>query len=88
MEQAMDLCKGCSESVKVKQDSIAKMISEVERSGQAVDDAVYQQRLAQCLDCSHLRYGTTCMLCGCIVQVKAKYKTGSCPYPGKSRWEV
>lgn len=87
MDEKWDLCKGCSESVEVSPDSIAQMVAQVERSGQAVEDEVYNRRLGKCLDCSYLEYGTTCMLCGCIVQVKAKYRTGSCPHPQQSRWD-
>jgi len=88
MQEAANPCKGCRESVQVAPESIAAMIAQVEATRETVSDQVYHSRLQQCLNCEHLQYGTTCMICGCIVQVKAKIKTSTCPDPDHSRWDA
>lgn len=81
-------CKSCLETVHVKEDEIEKAIKDLERIGKTkmVDDITYESRLSSCSSCDHLEYGTTCMLCGCLVKIRAKLATGRCPYPKKSRW--
>lgn len=48
------------------------------------DDALYEQRLSRCRDCSHLHAGM-CGVCGCFVQVRAIKAAMHCPKP-YSRW--
>jgi hypothetical protein len=81
-------CKGCSVSVKVASDSISNMIDEIVSSGnfRIVSEEIYSRRLESCSDCIHLNYNTTCMQCGCIVQVRALLEEKNCPHPQKSRW--
>ena len=49
-------------------------------------DEIYEKRLKKCFSCSYLKYGTTCMQCGCIVHIRAKINHSTCPYPQKSKW--
>lgn len=84
----LDNCKGCSASVRLVSEDIKAMIDEVLSSGnfKVVEQELYNKRLAQCSDCKYLEYNTTCMQCGCIVQVRALLEEKSCPQPGKTRW--
>lgn len=87
MAKQMKPCKGCRESVRLSEQDILAMISQVENSGSKLaSDPVYEGRLAQCNDCSNLQYGTTCMVCGCVVRVRAKLLNNSCPHPQGSLW--
>ena len=43
------------------------------------DEAVYARRLALCTACDQLQNGT-CMGCGCLVELRAAYKTEKCPF--------
>ncbi|WP_276354957.1 DUF6171 family protein [Cohnella caldifontis] len=51
-----------------------------------VRDALYARRLAACRSCASLEYETTCMHCGCLVEVRAKLDGKDCPHPAGSRW--
>ncbi|HZG84553.1 DUF6171 family protein [Paenibacillus sp.] len=53
-----------------------------------VDDYTYAGRLAACRACPALEYDTTCMHCGCLVEIRAKLGNKDCPHPGGSRWKV
>lgn len=86
-------CKSCSENVRVKerisQDEIDQAIDKLARSKniQLVNDEVYEFRLSQCSDCKYLEFGTTCLKCGCIVQIRAKLKDAQCPLSKQKRWK-
>ncbi len=43
-----------------------------------VDKEVYAKRIARCDTCPH-RNNTTCRLCGCYVNIKAKLNSQTCP---------
>jgi hypothetical protein len=81
-------CKACSSSVRVSEEAIEEMLSDIIASGnfQLVEDEIYESRLAQCNECKYFQYGTTCLQCGCITQITAKLKESTCPYPLKSKW--
>jgi len=51
-----------------------------------VNQEEYHSRLEICKQCQYLDYGTTCRLCGCLVQIKAKLAGAQCPYPYQPRW--
>lgn len=84
----LDNCKGCRASVRLVSEDIKRIIDEVLSSGNfnIVEQELYNRRLSQCSSCKHLQYDTTCMHCGCIVQVRALLEDKSCPLPGKNRW--
>lgn len=83
-------CKGCSASVWMPSEDIKKLVDEILNSNEfdLVSEAVYKSRLDQCHNCKHLDYATTCMQCGCIVQVRALLRDKDCPNPGKSKWQI
>jgi hypothetical protein len=81
-------CKGCRASVRVPGKQIQDMLSEIENSGrfQLVERKDYEYRLSKCEACKYIQYDNTCMQCGCIVQIRARLATGTCPFPGEARW--
>lgn len=52
----------------------------------SVTEEVYQERLAICMVCPSLQYGTTCMHSGSIVYYRAMLKDKRCPYPSGGKW--
>lgn len=56
------------------------------RGVKLTDDAEYRRRLAICMKCDKLEYGSTCSQCGCVVHVRALLYDGKCPYPKRSAW--
>jgi hypothetical protein len=93
-EQAEDtqteepVCKGCSASVRLSPEEIKKLFGETLRirDVKTVSEEEYQRRLALCRSCDSLQYGTTCIHCGCIVEIRAKLAASHCPYPYNPRW--
>lgn len=83
-----DFCKACSISVRLPIERIKDMVDEIVKSGNfnLVSEATYNFRLEQCSGCKYLEYGTTCMQCGCFVQVRALFAEKDCPLPMNSRW--
>ena len=82
-------CKRCGLKTVLSEDDIAKMVSEVRnmRGVKLVDNAEYSRRLDICRGCEKFEYGSTCALCGCVMQVRAMLSDGRCPYPNKSKWQ-
>ncbi|WP_233532223.1 DUF6171 family protein [Paenibacillus alkalitolerans] len=81
-------CKGCSETYKVTDSQISRILSSsmFQSEQHCVPDDIYDQRLQACMTCPSLQFGTTCSVCGCIVQIRAKLKDRDCPKPGENRW--
>lgn len=81
-------CKACSITVQTSEDEIDKAIEKLSRLKgiKFVSDEIYESRLEKCMACQYLEYGTTCMQCGCIVQIRAKMPDSSCPYPHNHKW--
>ena len=50
--------------------------------GGKVSQEVYDDRLKTCSSCEHLK-DTQCGICGCYVNLKAKWSTETCP---KNKW--
>ncbi|MBB2183836.1 hypothetical protein H0486_13235 [Lachnospiraceae bacterium MD1] len=86
--ESKKVCKGCLASVRVSDQEIIEAIDKLSRLKkiQFVSDDIYQQRLEICDSCSDLEYGTTCLQCGCIVQIRAKLVDSHCPYPKNRKW--
>ncbi|MFC5529793.1 DUF6171 family protein [Cohnella yongneupensis] len=81
-------CKGCSASVHATAEQIQRLLSKV-KAEHSVSDEQYAMRLAACRTCESLAYASTCMHCGCFVQVRAKFKDKGCPHPDQAvrlRW--
>lgn len=81
-------CKACLASTKVSEAEIQKAIDKLARlkGMKFVDDTIYFDRLNKCSACQYLEYGTTCLQCGCLVQIKAKLPESTCPYPKDRKW--
>lgn len=82
------VCKGCSASVRLSPEEIKKLFGETlrVRDVKTVSNEEYQRRLAICRSCESLQYGTTCIHCGCIVEIRAKLAASGCPYPYNPKW--
>ncbi|GGH72269.1 hypothetical protein GCM10008014_58460 [Paenibacillus silvae] len=81
-------CKGCDRQydIHISDAKMARLVEIASRSRTTVGDEEYERRLAICLACPDLQYGTTCRHCGCLVQVRAKLAESTCPYPYASQW--
>ncbi len=81
-------CKGCSANVHISEEEINRAIAILRKNKNTkfVDDKTYEFRLEQCKNCEFLEYGTTCLKCGCIVQIRAKLADSSCPYAKERKW--
>ncbi|KNY27811.1 DUF6171 family protein [Pseudobacteroides cellulosolvens] len=85
-------CKSCLESVKTKRhvlkDEINDAIDKLSKNKNIkfVSDEVYEHRLLQCRECKYLELGTTCMQCGCFVEIRAKLRDLGCPLSKHKRW--
>ncbi len=84
----MKKCKKCPSKSVLTDDEIAKMVDEIKgmRGIRLVDEPEYGRRLKICEGCEKLEDGATCMLCGCVMQVRAYLADGKCPYPKGGRW--
>lgn len=80
-------CRACT-ITKVTNDEIKKAIDRLAglKGMRFVDDEAYQKRLELCSECCYLEASTTCLQCGCIVQIKAKLPDSTCPYPKNRKW--
>jgi hypothetical protein len=85
-----DRCKGCLANVNIPSEDIRKMVEEIANNEEfsIVSEKVYGERLDKCMNCEYLQYGTTCMQCGCIVQVRALLYDKNCPHPKGSIWDI
>lgn len=85
-------CKSCMESMDAKRhflkDQINDAIDKLSKNKKIkfVSDEVYEYRLLQCKGCKYLELGTTCMQCGCFVEIRAKLRDSSCPLSKHKRW--
>lgn len=81
-------CKGCSATVHISEEKIDKALAVLNKSKNTkfVDEETYKFRLNQCKSCQYFEYGTTCLKCGCVVQIRAKLANASCPYVKEPKW--
>lgn len=77
----MAKCKRCGLKTVLNEEEIAKAVEQVRamKGVTIAEDRTYQARLSVCGECEKLEYGSTCMACGCIVQVRALTADGKCP---------
>jgi hypothetical protein len=85
MKQTAD-CKGCSETVRLSPERIARLVEIALTGKEPVTEEEYERRMGLCLSCPALQYGTTCRYCGCLVQIKTKLQTSQCPFPFAPKW--
>lgn len=78
-------CKRCGLKTVLNEKEIAKAVEQVKsmKGIKLADNSVYESRLNICGECEKLEYGSTCMACGCIVEVRALTADGKCP---KKKW--
>lgn len=85
-------CKSCLENVDTKRNILKAQIDDAiealskNKNIKFVSDEVYEFRLLQCRDCDYLEFGTTCLKCGCFVQIRAKLADSGCPLSKRKRW--
>lgn len=81
----MEKCKRCGLKTVLSENDIQKMVDEVTsmKGIRLADDDKYKARLNICIGCGSFLYGSTCNVCGCIVQVRALLLDGKCP---KKKW--
>ena len=81
----MEKCKRCGLKTVLSDADIEKMVDEVKamRGIRLVNDEAYAERFGICSDCDKLLYGSTCSVCGCVMQVRARLADGRCP---KKKW--
>ncbi len=85
-------CKSCSENVMVRaqisQAQINDAIDKLAKNKRIkfVRDEVYEFRLLQCSKCKYLDYSSTCLQCGCFVQIRAKLEDARCPLSKNNKW--
>ena len=84
----MKKCKRCLNKPEVTEEEIEKMVSEIKsmKGIRLVAEDEFERRFGICQNCEKLEYGTTCMLCGCVMQVRARLADGKCPYPKNRKW--
>lgn len=77
----MSKCKRCNSKTVLSDSDIQKMIEEVTNmKGICLADTdTYNSRFEICLDCDKFMYGSTCGVCGCVMQVRARLRDGKCP---------
>jgi ribosomal protein S26 len=83
----MAKCKRCGLKTVLNEDEINKMVEQVisMKGVRLVDEAVYASRIEICGECDKLEYGSTCMSCGCVMQVRARLRDGKCPL---KKWDT
>lgn len=81
-------CKRCGLKTVIPEEDIDKMVEDIKRMKgiKLVDEEVFNKRFKICRECDKFEYGSTCMLCGCVMQVRARLKNTSCPYPKNKKW--
>lgn len=85
-------CKSCLESIETKRHIDKEQINDAidklskNKKIKLVSDEVYEFRLLQCSECKYLEFGTTCLKCGCFVQIRAKLADSGCPLSKNKRW--
>ena len=81
----MEKCKRCGLKTVLSEADIEKMVNEVKamRGIRLADDKIYTERFSVCKACENFLYGSTCSVCGCVMQVRARLTDGRCP---KKKW--
>ncbi|MCH5209928.1 MAG: hypothetical protein J1F01_03085 [Oscillospiraceae bacterium] len=81
----MEKCKRCGLKTVLSESDIQKMVDEVTslRGVRLVNDETYSNRFNKCTECENFMYGSTCAVCGCVMQVRARLTDGKCP---RKKW--
>lgn len=74
-------CKRCNMKTVLNSEEIEEAVNKIisTKGIKLVDEEVYLERISKCFNCEKFEYGSTCMLCGCLMQVRARLYDGKCP---------
>ncbi|WP_133058618.1 hypothetical protein [Halalkalibacter urbisdiaboli] len=86
MMRERNVCKGCTGNVSTMNSEPIIYDSDPSLDENIVEEEQYKRRLNQCLACSSLQNGTTCIHSGALVAFRARFRDKDCPFPGKSKW--
>lgn len=78
-------CKRCGMKTVLSNEDIQKMVDEVTKMKgiRLACEHIYNLRFNCCKSCDSFVYGSTCSVCGCVMQVRARLSDGKCP---KKKW--
>lgn len=81
----MAKCKRCGLKTVLSENDIQKMVDDITsmKGVRLVDTDKYTIRFNVCSECDNFMYGSTCSVCGCVMQVRARLSDGKCP---KKKW--
>lgn len=83
-------CKGCNRSPILSDEKIERMVTlavQGKEPHELTPADMLEKRLAACMSCPSLQFGTTCKHCGCMVQIRTRLLSSYCPSPYGSQWE-
>ncbi len=77
----MAKCKRCGIKTVLSDDDIKMMVNEIThmKGIRLADKTTYDSRFLCCKSCDNFMYGSTCAVCGCVMQVRARLADGKCP---------
>lgn len=77
----MKKCRRCAAKTVLSEAELNEAVEKVRnmKGIKLVDEETYSERFSYCASCDKLEYGSTCMLCGCLMQVRARLSDGRCP---------
>lgn len=87
MAMEKNVCKRCLLRDTLDKEEYERTVARVWRAMKEsvrTPQPLYEERLALCSACDQLQNGT-CMLCGCMVEMRAMRRDAHCPTPRK-RW--
>lgn len=81
-------CRKCRAEKALSNEQITEMVKQVTamKGVKLAEQSEYERRIEICRLCEYFFAGSTCRLCGCVMQVRARLSDGKCPFPGKSKW--
>lgn len=85
----MNKCRRCGNGPHVTDEDIKKAVDALTKMKgvRLAGRDTFLRRLAACKACDKLEYGSTCMACGCLVEVRARLANERCPYPKNNKWQ-
>lgn len=84
----MNKCRRCANKTIVSREDIDKAVIQLQnmKGIKLVNDDILNKRISECKECRYFEYNSTCMLCGCLVEIRGRLKDGKCPYPKHNKW--
>jgi hypothetical protein len=81
-------CKGCNSSVHISKEEIEKVFGKkINLKGiKLTTQNEYEYRINICKQCEAYIYNSTCKYCGCLMEIKAKFKASKCIFPYNPKW--